>query len=589
MSDYVRKCIGKPGNVRQLMICQDVAVNEDQAGFEARLSRMAGFTRDVEFIGIEADLTCDGIISCTAFTDAGSGFTAAELDYVLSGCAVTLTCHDAPVFFSRRRYVYALTMSGKEKASGFDRAAFKDAADILRREKALLRLTYGRKCFAAVSLPCSISSGLRKALSRAFPGTRVISAGSMTPEHSGVPADYLSAAMYGTLVLSAMYSRENGEDPEFDLDIDDEDLFDPMDAGYDLTDDTPIEELDLSVRSYNCLKRAAINTVSQIRAMTDEQLRSVRNLGLRSFNEIREKVPYDEAFAKLQDGQTETFKSSAQMLDELIGLDDIKTQVRKITAFAKMKKALKDNGGDNLSMALNMEFAGNPGTAKTTVARILAGILNDEGILPSGKIVEVGRSDLVGEYVGKTAVKVKDVFERAKGHLLFIDEAYSLAIENNGSFGDEAITAIVQEMENNRDNTIVIFAGYPDEMEKFLDRNPGLRSRIPFKVEFDDYTAEQMLDISCYEAGKRGFTLSEEARVKVLSCCEKVCSLEVSGNGRFCRNLIENAILSYADRVYGGNASGPEQVSGLRLEAPDIIMPKNVKSKRKGTPIGFRC
>jgi SpoVK/Ycf46/Vps4 family AAA+-type ATPase len=133
-----------------------------------------------------------------------------------------------------------------------------------------------------------------------------------------------------------------------------------------------------------------------------------------------------------------------------------------------------------------MIFTGNPGTAKTTVARLVAQILKENGILSNGNLYEVGRSNLVGKYVGHTAPLVRDAFNLAQGSVLFIDEAYSLVDDSPGSFGDEAINTIVQEMENRRDDMVVIFAGYPKPMEEFLNRNEGLRSRIAFHVAFDD-------------------------------------------------------------------------------------------------------
>ena len=140
-----------------------------------------------------------------------------------------------------------------------------------------------------------------------------------------------------------------------------------------------------------------------------------------------------------------------------------------------------------------------PDRQKTTVARLIAEILAENQVLYRGKLHEVGRSDLVGKYVGWTAKLVKEAFEKAKGSVLFIDEAYSL-VDKQGSFGDEAINAIVQEMENSRGSTVVIFAGYPDKMEHFLDRNPGLRSRIAFHVPFEDYTPEELVEITaCWQ------------------------------------------------------------------------------------------
>jgi SpoVK/Ycf46/Vps4 family AAA+-type ATPase len=164
---------------------------------------------------------------------------------------------------------------------------------------------------------------------------------------------------------------------------------------------------------------------------------------------------------------------------------------------------------------MHMVFTGNPGTAKTTVARLFARIMRENGLLSRGHLVEVGRSDLVGKYVGWTAPAVQKKFKEASGGVLFIDEEYSLATENAGSFGEEAINTIVQEMENRRDELVVIFAGYPDEMEKFLQSNPGLRSRIAFHVPFADYGTEELCQIAKYQASKLELRLTDDAVEKV--------------------------------------------------------------------------
>lgn len=145
-----------------------------------------------------------------------------------------------------------------------------------------------------------------------------------------------------------------------------------------------------------------------------------------------------------------------ELLDELVGLGEVKAQIKRLAAFVKMKQAMADKEGAAVPIVLNMEFVGNPGTAKTTVARIVAGILHEIGLLPTSELVEVGRADLVAKYVGQTAEKVKEVFQKAKGKLLFIDEAYALTDCWENSYGDEVINTIVQEMENNREDTVVI-------------------------------------------------------------------------------------------------------------------------------------
>lgn len=196
-------------------------------------------------------------------------------------------------------------------------------------------------------------------------------------------------------------------------------------------------------------------------------------------------------------------------------------------------------------------------------------------------------------YIGQTAINVKSVFQRARGKLLFIDEAYSLASDSPRDFGYEAINTIVQEMENNRDDTIVVFAGYPEEMETFFSRNPGLRSRVPFRISFTDYSANEMVQIAELEAQKRGFSISPQALEKVASLCEEAKRHSDMGNGRFCRNLVENAILSYALRVYGEGTEGAEK--DFTLVDEDFALPDNMQSlpetqeAKKPAPIGFRC
>lgn len=193
--------------------------------------------------------------------------------------------------------------------------------------------------------------------------------------------------------------------------------------------------------------------------------------------------------------------------------------------------------------------ASNPGTAKTTVARLLAQILRDNKIISRGGLVEVGRADLVGEYVGQTAPQVKDVFRRAKGSVLFIDEAYSLLDDKKGLYGDEAINTIVQEMENARDDVIVIFAGYKNEIEEFVERNPGLSSRIAFHVDFDDYSASELLDITKLLARDRDIILDPSCDQKLLDIYKKARQNPSFGNGRYARNVLEKAKLNQASRI----------------------------------------
>ena len=366
-------------------------------------------------------------------------------------------------------------------------------------------------------------------------------------------------------------------------------------GGGETSDQEPdslfLDELDLSVRTYVCLNRAGIYTLGDLRKMSREDLAKIRNLGSRSLEEVINKLA--SMGLSLQGEQQPP--SSSQMLAQLIGLKDVKEQVRKIAAFARMKKDMETLGRTSVPVALNMEFVGNPGTAKTTVARILAGIFQEIGILSSSQIVEAGRADLVAGYIGQTAINVKSVFKRARGKLLFIDEAYSLASDSQRDFGYEAINTIVQEMENSRSDTVVVFAGYPEEMENFFSMNPGLRSRVPFRISFPDYSTDEMAQIVALEAQKRGFSLCPRALEKAVSLCGEAKHRSDAGNGRFCRNLVENAILGYALRVYGEGAEAADgAVKDFILGEEDFSLPDNMQAiperqeAKKTAPIGFR-
>lgn len=273
-------------------------------------------------------------------------------------------------------------------------------------------------------------------------------------------------------------------------------------------------------------------------------------------------------------------------LNKMVGLDEAKAVIARALNYCKAQKLFADRGLGGERPAMHMVFTGNPGTAKTTVARLFAQIMKDNGVLSQGDLCEVGRADLVGKYVGWTAQLVKQKFKAARGSVLFIDEAYSLLDGENGLYGDEAINTIVQEMENNRDNMVVIFAGYPDKMEKFLQSNPGLRSRIAFTVPFADYDAAQLCDISDIIAEKNGFTLAPEAREKLRGIFETAMSSPDFGNGRFARNLIDNARMEQAGRLLAIDAELLSEKELREITAADIVPPAEIR-KAEVAKIGF--
>ena len=285
----------------------------------------------------------------------------------------------------------------------------------------------------------------------------------------------------------------------------------------------------------------------------------------------------------------ESGESGLERLGRLIGLKETKEQVRRIVSYSRLRQDMQAKGLKPGPMSLNMCFVGNPGTAKTTVARILAQVFYETGLLKNSQILEVGRADIVGSYVGHTAAKVKKLFEKAKNRLVFIDEAYSLCNRRDG-FSDEAVAAIVQEMENNRDNVIVVFAGYEAPMMDFIDMNPGLRSRIPFIVKFPDYSCSELVEITEKLSGDKGFMLSEGARRKIADICSEMSEDTKAGNGRLCRNLVEDGILNYAERCYGaGSGDNDSKVEEYVLTEADFCLPKNLmQEERRHKVMGFK-
>lgn len=240
-----------------------------------------------------------------------------------------------------------------------------------------------------------------------------------------------------------------------------------------------------------------------------------------------------------------------QELDSLIGLESVKKLIMEIQAFVEIRKRREKENLATEPLVFHSIYRGNPGSGKTTVARLVARLFKEMGLLEKGHVIEVERADLVGEYIGHTAHKTREQLKRAVGGVLFIDEAYSLARGGERDFGKEAIDTMVKNMEEYKDNLILILAGYKQEMTWFMESNPGLRSRFPIQIDFPDYTVSELLEIADLMLKKRQYELAEDARMELENILMRALKKghEHSGNARLVRNLIEKAIRIQAVRL----------------------------------------
>ena len=258
-------------------------------------------------------------------------------------------------------------------------------------------------------------------------------------------------------------------------------------------------------------------------------------------------------------------------LDQLIGLSKVKYLVKEIQAFAQIQKKRQEAKLLAEPQVLHMIFKGNPGTGKTTVARLLGKMFKHMGILQKGHTVEVERADLVGEYIGHTAQKTREQIKKAYGGILFIDEAYSLARGGEKDFGKEDIDTLVKAMEDYKDNLIVILAGYKDEMEWFLQTNPGLRSRFPIQIQFNDYSVDELMEIAKMMVEKRQYKFSPEALItfeRLLQNSKSDRNYDKLGNARLVRNMIEKALRRQALRLVNQKRISREDL--LQIKPEDI-------------------
>ncbi len=298
-----------------------------------------------------------------------------------------------------------------------------------------------------------------------------------------------------------------------------------------------------------------------------------------------------DGFIIKNESSVEDEETAEKKLSELIGLEEVKIVLNQQLAYNRVSALRQAHGFSNQVLNRHLVFSGNPGTGKTVVARLFSEILYNNKIIQKNKLVEVGRTELVGEYVGQTAPKVKRAFDDAKGGVLFIDEAYSLIPSSERDFGHEAISAIIQEMENRRDEVLVIFAGYEELMAQFIETNPGLSSRISREIKFFDYTVDQLIAILELMINKRHYQLIEDCKIVLRQHLSEVVNCSNFGNARYIRKLVDEIIFCQAQRVIEGDKIQLEDENFLnQITLKDInkaIVAIEVKATKSISLIGF--
>ncbi|MDR6997783.1 stage V sporulation protein K [Neobacillus niacini] len=303
----------------------------------------------------------------------------------------------------------------------------------------------------------------------------------------------------------------------------------------------------------------------QFREKSNGQIRVVLNTQKKK--SITKKLPDFQVVPKEIPPEHSALIEIEEELGALVGMEEMKKMIKEIYAWIYVNKKREEMGLKAKKQALHMMFKGNPGTGKTTVARLIGKLFQKMNVLTKGHLIEAERADLVGEYIGHTAQKTRDLVKKAQGGILFIDEAYSLGRGGEKDFGKEAIDTLVKHMEDKQHEFILILAGYSREMEYFLTLNPGLHSRFPLVIDFPDYNIEQLMEIAKRMLTEREYSFSHEAEKKVkdhLIWVKAVLSPASFSNGRYVRNIIEKSIRAQAMRLLMLNSYDRHELMTLR-------------------------
>src|SRR3954466_3837920 len=301
----------------------------------------------------------------------------------------------------------------------------------------------------------------------------------------------------------------------------------------------------------------------QIRIVLNSQKRNAVTKEMPDFQVVPKEIPPEHS----------ALKEIEEELGSLVGMNEMKKMIKEIYAWIYVNKKREEMGLKARKQALHMMFKGNPGTGKTTVARLIGKLFQKMNVLSKGHLIEAERADLVGEYIGHTAQKTRDLIKKAIGGILFIDEAYSLGRGGEKDFGKEAIDTLVKHMEDKQHEFVLILAGYPREMDNFLSLNPGLLSRFPLVVDFPDYSVDQLMEITQQMLKGKEYTLSHEAEKKLrehLFWVKNTINPVSFSNGRYVRNVLEKSIRTQAMRLLMQNMFDRHELMTIRSN--DLVL-----------------